>query len=104
SVFPCKPRDKRPLIESWLPYQAEPATLDQLDVWWSQCANANIAIATGGGAEDLLYEQTGIALPDAAPRVKTGNGFHVYLAIEKAIGNKAALVAAPQGKPAVDIR
>jgi Bifunctional DNA primase/polymerase, N-terminal len=44
-VFPCRPRDKRPLVKDW-PSAAstDPATIR---AWWYRCPTANIAIVCG---------------------------------------------------------
>ena len=40
SVFPCKPRDKTPLLESWKAYQTELPTLTEIDGWWTEVPTA----------------------------------------------------------------
>ena len=44
-VFPCKPKDKRPLIQAW----QHQATIDpdKIEAWWNQWPDANIGIACG---------------------------------------------------------
>jgi len=46
SVIPVGP-DKRPLIESWLPYQEKAADQIQIQKWWHQWPQANVAVITG---------------------------------------------------------
>lgn len=57
----------------------------------------------GADAEQLLAEQ-GIALPDDAPRSRTGNGYHVFLSSFNAIPDRVGLLTTNGGKPQVDIR
>lgn len=111
-AFPCRPRDKKPLIK-WEPYQRECPRIEQVEQWWKNAPEANVAIAMGrgmiavdldgDGAEGLLTAR-GICLPPEAPRVKTGNGWHVYLAVTERIENCTALLDTDGHKPQVDIR
>ena len=84
SVFPLKPRDKRPL-GSWEKYQHERANDEELALW-RQRADLNGAIATGEISGifvvDLDSDEAAKAffargVPET-PRVKTGKGRHVY--------------------------
>src|SRR5262245_27417027 len=45
-VFPCIPRDKRPLIEAW--QHAATCDVEQVERWWNQTPAANIGIAAAG--------------------------------------------------------
>lgn len=112
SVIPCRPKGKEALIE-WTAYQKEPPHTDEIVMWWERWPDANIAIILGNGlfAVDLdgdaalfLLQKAGITLPDNAPMVKTGNGFHIYLAAERPIANKTALLASQDPKAQVDIK
>jgi replicative DNA helicase len=111
--IPCVPRTKRPLIK-WEPYQTEPPLLDELDVWWEETSDANVALVLGRGtfavdldggdtAERLLAEH-GITLPAGAPRSQTAHGYHVFLAADGPIPDRVGLLRGPDGKAAVDIR
>lgn len=108
--IPCLVRDKKPKVP-WLEYQRKQPLLDEVDRWWTDEPNANIALLMGcgllavdldgEGAEKLLWD-VGIVLPDAAPRVETGKGAHVYLSVSEVLPNSARLL---QGEGcAVDIR
>src|SRR3990172_7300184 len=86
--IPCQPKDKRPLID-WKPYQERQPELTEVMQWWERWPDANVALVLGRGvfAVDLdgdaalfLLGQAGVAVPGGAPRVKTGKGYHVYLA------------------------
>lgn len=46
SVIPLRPRDKKPSLTSWTPFQATPATEDQLRKWFSD-DRRNLGIVTG---------------------------------------------------------
>lgn len=111
--IPCRPRDKRPMID-WLPYQTQQPTRAEIDEWWRRYPSANIALVVGrgimvvdldGAGAPALLEEAGIVLPEDAPRVKTGNGQHVYLAPSAELRNRAAVFSAKGGdKAQVDIR
>lgn len=108
--FPCVPRTKTPLVK-WAAYQQAPPAVEQVAAWWKQWPEANIALAMGRGtmavdldgpdAEELLYEQ-GVTLPDAAPRVETSKGWHVYLSVSVHTPNSVKLFK--RGDTGVDIR
>jgi DnaB-like helicase C terminal domain/Bifunctional DNA primase/polymerase, N-terminal/Primase C terminal 1 (PriCT-1) len=110
--IPCAPRSKRPLIE-WRLYQEEAPHPDQIDAWWEQYPDANVALVLGRGtfAVDLdggheaerLLTDAGVYLP-GAPRSKTANGYHVLLSASGPVPDRVALLSARGGKPAVDIR
>lgn len=46
SVIPCG-RNKKPLIDSWMPYQTKHATEEEIKEWFTRWPDANIAIVTG---------------------------------------------------------
>jgi len=46
NVFPCG-KDKKPLVETWLPYQTEKVEDRQIIEWWEKNPEANIAVVTG---------------------------------------------------------
>lgn len=46
SVIPIRPKDKRPLVE-WKEFQTRFATLEEIERWWPEESDANIAIVTG---------------------------------------------------------
>jgi len=85
--IPCEPRGKKPLVQ-WQQFQDTAPTVSQLKGWWQNWPDANIALVVGRGvvvvdldgpqAQELLHE-AGIVMPGGAPRVRTGNGQHVYL-------------------------
>jgi hypothetical protein len=85
--IPCEPRGKKPLVQ-WQQFQDTAPTMTQLKGWWQNWPDANIALVVGRGvvvvdldgpqAQELLHE-AGIVMPGGAPRVRTGNGQHVYL-------------------------
>jgi len=110
--IPCAPRSKRPVVE-WRRYQDEAPLPDEIETWWSQWPDANIALVLGRGtfavdmdggreAERLLFDR-GILLP-GAPRVKTANGFHVYLSAPGPVPDRVGLLTTHGKKPQVDIR
>ena len=87
--IPCEPRGKRPLLESWKPYQEQAPTVEKLEAWWERWPDANIGLVLGRGmfAVDVDSEEgarglveAGVVLPPYAPRSTTGKGYHVFLA------------------------
>lgn len=112
--MPCRPRSKKPLLASWLKYQAEPPTFDEIEQWWDDEPEANIALILGRGtmivdldgpeAEKALNEY-GIFLPFNAPRVVTGRaeqGQHVYLSCPPDLKNATGILR--KGDSAVDVK
>jgi hypothetical protein len=47
SVIPLVEKDKKPMIKSWLAYQKNQATEEQIRKWWENDPNANVGIVTG---------------------------------------------------------
>jgi hypothetical protein len=110
--IPCAPRSKRPLVE-WRPYQRDAPLPEEIDTWWSQWPDANVALVLGRGtfavdldggaaAQRLLFEQ-GILLP-GAPRSRTGHGQHVFLSAPGHVPDRVGLLTTNGKKPQVDIR
>jgi hypothetical protein len=94
SVHPCVPEQKLPLLNDW----PNRATLDPrtIESWWRRWPNANVAIATGGGARLLVVdvdpdaggeasmaalEREHGALPTTAEVITPRGGRHLYLII-----------------------
>jgi hypothetical protein len=110
--IPCAPRSKRPLVE-WKRYQDAPPLLEEIDTWWSQWPDANVALVLGRGtfAVDLdggreaesLLKARGIYFPPA-PRSKTAGGFHVFFSAPGPVPDRVALLSTGGKKPQVDIR
>lgn len=118
-VFPCEVRGKRPL-GSLAPHGLNDATddLEQVRAWWTTEPEANIGLATGRASGVVVIDLDGeaaeyaygllltthgnpgtAAAPDGAV-VRTGSGWHLYLAPGEAdIRNSASRIA--QG---VDVR
>lgn len=116
--IPCEPRGKKPLVK-WERYQTEAPLPDELDTWWSQWPTANVGLVVGRGmfaldldggaeAEHLLVDH-GVLLPPA-PRVKTGAGQHVYLAVDRPVHDRvdvfrtAGKLNGGGKRPQVDVR
>lgn len=110
---PIPANGKKPLVP-WKEYQDTPPLSDQLDEWYTTYPNANVGLVVGRGvivvdldgegAEGLLHNAT-VLLPKDAPRVRTGNGYHVYLGVDEPVGDRIGLLTAPGGgKPQVDVR
>lgn len=88
SVIPLKPKDKIPLIPSWVEFQETIAEREQVGEWWRTWPQANIGIITGAISRILVIDADS---PQAAsdikpllgdlsnvPIVATGKGFHLY--------------------------
>jgi hypothetical protein len=100
---------KRPLVK-WEPYQLEPAHADQVDEWWRQWPDANVAIVTGVVSGLVVLDADGpegvaaldaLAVPRRTWIARTGRGVHVFLRHpggEVRIPNRAGL------RPKLDVR
>jgi hypothetical protein len=90
-VFPCKPRDKKPITE----HGFKDATIDQMRIeeWWQENPTANIGIPTGAASGFLVVDvdprnggpadrsdliQILGAIPETAEVITGGGGRHVY--------------------------
>lgn len=111
--IPCAPRDKRPLVP-WKNFQTTMPTLELIREWWEHTPDANVALVLGRGrfAVDLdggpdaeaLLADAGIALPEDAPRSRTGSGFHVFMTSFSPVPDRVGLLSTNGAKPQVDIR
>jgi hypothetical protein len=104
-VIPCEAGGKRALV-AWREFQTRRPSEAEVNHWWTQWPNANLALVLGRGhfAVDLdsldareELERVGVTLPADAPIAATGKGAHVHLG-GAGIGDRVALV------PGVDIR
>jgi hypothetical protein len=85
SVIPIKPDAKRPAIK-WRQYQDEPPTEKEVEQWWSQWPDYDIAIITGEVSgvvvvdcdNDEAYKQAINTGMRSAFTVKTKRGVHLY--------------------------
>lgn len=118
-IFPCEPRGKRP-AGALAPHGLNDATddLDMVRDWWTREPDANIGLATGRRSGVIVIDLDGPAAEEAygvlllrhgnpgspaAPdgaTVRTGKGWHIYLAPgDSDIRNSASRIA--QG---IDVR
>lgn len=110
SVIPLKPKDKIPLVPSWIQYQTERADREQIGEWWRTWKDANIGILTGSisGGIYVIDTDSPEAASDLKPSlgdmsnvgvVSTGKGFHLYYShADSALPNKTGI------KPHIDFR
>jgi len=92
SVIPIERRGKRPLVP-WLEFQQRIASVDEIDAWYRQRADANVGIVTGrvsglvvidvdprhGGEESLRRLQDEAGLLARTVEAETGGGGrHLY--------------------------
>lgn len=87
SVIPLRPRDKRPLLDSWSPYQQQRATADQLQAWWTQWPDANVGLVAGAISGLVILDVDGpegtkslLTLTRVCPKTcvsSTGKGKHL---------------------------
>ncbi len=101
SVFPCG-KNKRPIIKTWEEYQKRLPTIEEVEKWWTETPEANIALVTGkiSGISvidcDLGSDYT--QFPKTVT-IKTGSGgYHLYYKYHEGLGNKTGII------PNVDIR
>lgn len=85
SIIPIKPEGKRPAIK-WREYQDRLPTEDEVNGWWGQWPNHDIAIVTGAISglvvvdcdnEDALHAAFDAGMRSPI-RVKTKRGVHLY--------------------------
>lgn len=86
SVIPVK-RNKRPCIE-WKVYQTKHPTEQEIESWWKEWPNAQVAIVCGSVSGLTVldadsqegYDALNEFVPDSLliPTVKTAKGFHFY--------------------------
>ena len=71
-VFPCKPRDKKPLTV----HGFKDATTDESQIreWWTTWPSANVAIATGDSGVTVLDIDVGLADLEAFQAWRTATG------------------------------
>jgi len=98
--IPCGPKAKVPLVK-WQAFQQHAPTRPQIDQWWKDRPDANVALVLGRGifAVDLdggpdaeqLLKDAGIELPPDAPRSRTAGGYHVFLSSYSPIPDRVGL-------------
>jgi len=104
SVIPLKERDKLPLIPSWMVYQEDRATREEIGKWWRTWPKANIGIVTGTISGIVVVDADSIEaaaslkpiLGDLSrvPIVATGKGFHLYYKHSGGmLSNRAGVIA-----------
>lgn len=89
SIFPLKPSSKEPAYGSWLKYQTERASLEQIDNWWGANEDLNIAIVCGTVSGIVVIDidnkealPAGLFFPPTAT-VKTSRGHHYYYQLKE---------------------
>lgn len=89
SVIPISPRDKRPALKTWLPYQRTFPEYSTINQWFrSSNSNFNVGVVTGSISNlaivDLDSEEAFYKLIKHAPWMKdevivrTGKGYHFW--------------------------
>ena len=107
SVVPCKPDQRFPTI-AWAEYQHRHATVSEIERWWEEEPNANIAIVTGeisgvtvvdiDGTEGLkAMAQAGVILPPTRI-IKSPHGWHAYYSYVHGVPSRAGVY------PKVDVK
>lgn len=101
-------------IAKWQVYQTRSPTDAELESWWGAGQQTNIGAVVGPGLlvvdldggkpAEAMLNAVGIILPENAPRVLTGSGYHVYLSVPRPLRDKIGLLTTNNGKPQVDIR
>lgn len=100
SIFPCGV-NKQPLVD-WKQYQTKRPTIEDVEKWWTEFPDANIAIVTGriSGISvidcDLGSDYRGFP-PTVTVRTGSG-GYHLYYKYLEGLGSKVSFM------PHVDIR
>jgi len=92
-VFPCYPRAKEPITKHG--FKDATVAPSQIETWWSQWPDANLAIATGSISGMYVIDLDGkgvtnmIALAHGREKFQPGNaivrtarGYHLYIRME----------------------
>jgi len=83
----CNRPGKHPAISSWAPYQVQPPSIEQIQIWWQQNKSWNIGLATGAVSGVVVLDEDGdegreeIARLGGVPETptsETGKGHHIY--------------------------
>src|SRR5713101_1731680 len=83
-VIQCQPKGKVPLVE-WKPWQTQAATSSDVDFWWTEWPDANVALVMGQGMFEVdvdgpqghkELQHYGISVPPGTPTSLTGKGVH----------------------------
>jgi hypothetical protein len=56
-VHPCRPGDKKPILEDWPKRATTDPTL--IERWWGRTPDANIGVATGPGSGTFVLDVDG---------------------------------------------
>ncbi len=104
SVIPIKPRDKRPLI-AWEQYQIEAPSEQQIEKWFTERPDANLALVTGAVSDCVVIDIDSQEAKDklkifvgdfdlaSVPRSKTGKGWQLFFKHPGApISNRAGII------------
>ena len=90
SIIPIKPEGKRPAIK-WREYQTRLPTPDEIEQWWTQWPDHDMAVVTGELSGVIVVDcdndEASHAAYDAGMRspikVKTQRGYHLYFSHPK---------------------
>ena len=108
SIIPCRPNNKRPLIR-WEYFQKNRATAGQIQAWWMQWPDANLAVITGvisaitvididGGPGTLSFAKMQKQPSQLTRLIKTPHGWHLYYRYNPAFHTGAGFL------PGLDVR
>ena len=105
SVIPIKKGEKIPLIE-WASYQQRQPTREEVETWFTDFPDAQIALVTGMVSGVAVVDADGPVgvkwmksiLPATSVYAKTAKGWHAFYKMTNLIGNKARVV------PEIDVR
>ncbi len=102
SIIPIRPKDKKPLV-AWEKYQKDRPSAEQIEQWWTQYTNANVAIVTGeiSGVDviDIDSEKGIEALSEHLPEIfetptaiTPRGGKHLYVEHRDGLGNAVRFI------------
>ncbi len=105
SVIPIKKGEKIPLIE-WASYQQRQPTREEVETWFTDFPDAQIALVTGMVSGVAVVDADGPVgvkwmksiLPATSVYAKTAKGWHAFYKMTNLIGNKTRVV------PEIDVR
>lgn len=86
--IPLIPRDKKPLLKEWKPYQDRKPSVQEIQKWSRKWPDANIGIVTGEISNIVVFDEDGSEAEEFAkkqggfpvtPRSRTAAAFHDIL-------------------------
>lgn len=92
SVIPLKPREKTPLLRTWLPYRDRLPTPEELIAWFWRQDHRNLGVIASRGLVVLDFDNLEywrlfceVCPPPETYQVETARGVHLYYRIDEPV-------------------